>query len=560
MPYIRRHAVKRVKAAKDACNNELQKVIHSITLYFEERLGEREREEAEEQYHKAQLHQQQMRELQLQQERENQQRLQQQQQQQQQREQQPIASHHPEASATVAELYAAVQELNKVNRDLDKLNRDHFEAEEQGSVALSRSNSVRTEPVVFSRGHSRQGEYAFPFVPHPLSTLILPSASTSSSPLRKQVALPPAKLPISHSSPVPIPGDTSPRSKSSAQSVPPSSWGGQQSTPASTPVSRRLSRAVHGHMVPPAPHSTQSSSRSTSRSRSPMPFSTAQNTPSLSEPIPRGSSSSSPKNPNARLSRHLDSTDAPVDPFMSTLHDLIAVCTDITEMSSSALTSRPGMGSDLVRKVQEVGRAWEDNLDWHGRTWYVTVLLAVASLSRVVEWFEAERQFWNFEDKEDEEVEPLQFVLRPEYEEETGAETVLQSPSTTKVEGDNSLRLTRPEIVERRSRDERVPQKDLRGPSSGLPQQSQQQQHEDERVEPSHVIAETKRAQDVEDLRLKADKAKTSNILMELNLDGEHFLYINRTWFDVIGSVVPLHFKNVVADFDFLTALIPMPL
>ena len=42
-------------------------------------------------------------------------------------------------------------------------------------------------------------------------------------------------------------------------------------------------------------------------------------------------------------------------------------------------------------------------------------------------------------------------------------------------------------------------------------------------------------------LRLKADKAKTSNILMELNLDGEHFLYINRTWFDVIGSVLPLH-------------------
>ncbi len=546
MPYIKRHAVKRVKAAKDACNNELQKVIHSITLYFEERLGEREREEAEEQYHKAQLHQQQMRELHLQQERGYQQRQQQQQQQQQQHEQQPIAPHHPEASANVAELYAAIQELNKVNRDLDKPNRDHFEGEEPGSAPLSRSNSVRTEPVVFS--HSRQREYAIPFV-LPLNILTLPSASNSSSPLRKQLTLPPAKLSISHSSPVPIPGDTSPRSKSSTQSVPPSSWAGSQSTPASTPASRRLSRAVHSHMVPPASHSTQSS-RSTSRSRSPMPFSTAQNTPSLSEPIPRGESTSSPRNPNGRLSRHLDSTDAPVvDPFMTTLHDLIAVCTDIIEMSSSALTSRPGMGSDLVRKVQEVGRAWEDNLDWHGRTWYVTVLLAVASLSRVVEWFEAERQFWNFEDKDDEEVEPLQFVLRPEYEEENGTETALRSPAATKFEDDNLLRLTRPQVVERLSRDERVPQKDLRGPSLGLlqqPQQQQQQQRKEERVEPSQVVVETKRAQDAEDLRLKADKAKTSNILMELNLDGEHFLYINRTWFDVIGSVVPLHFRYLV--------------
>ena len=222
-------------------------------------------------------------------------------------------------------------------------------------------------------------------------------------------------------------------------------------------------------------------------------------------------------------------------------------------MSSSALTSRPGMGSDLVRKVQDVGRAWEENPDWHGRTWYVTVLLAVASLSRVVEWFEAERQFWNFEDKDDEEAEPLQFVLRPEYEDGTGTgtETVLQSPTTTttttKFEDENPLRFTRPEIVERLSRDERVPQKDLRGPSLGHPpepqepQQQQQQQRKEEFVEPA---TESMRAQDAEDLRVMADKAKTSNILVELNLDGEHFLYINRTWFDIIGSALPLHLNT----------------
>lgn len=68
-----------------------------------------------------------------------------------------IAPHH----ASLAALYAAIQELNKVNRDLDKTNRDRFETEEQSSTPLSRSNSIRTEPVVFSRNHSRQGEYAF---------------------------------------------------------------------------------------------------------------------------------------------------------------------------------------------------------------------------------------------------------------------------------------------------------------------------------------------------------------------------------------------------------------
>ncbi|KAG8810783.1 hypothetical protein FRC17_002783, partial [Serendipita sp. 399] len=48
--------------------------------------------------------------------------------------------------------------------------------------------------------------------------------------------------------------------------------------------------------------------------------------------------------------------------------------------------------------------------------------------------------------------------------------------------------------------------------------------------------AELVRVEASEHLRQKADKAKSSNILMELNLDGEHFLYINRTWTEVIGS------------------------
>ena len=40
--------------------------------------------------------------------------------------------------------------------------------------------------------------------------------------------------------------------------------------------------------------------------------------------------------------------------------------------------------SGILRKLILV-KAWDNHPDWHGRNWYVQVLLAVASLSPVVE-------------------------------------------------------------------------------------------------------------------------------------------------------------------------------
>ncbi|KAG9056277.1 hypothetical protein FS842_011166 [Serendipita sp. 407] len=563
MPYIKRHAVKRVKSAKDACNAELQKVIHSITNYFEERLGEREREEAEEQYAKAQMQQQYMREQQI----------------HSQIQSRDAMSEDGYQSAQLfigspsqvpaADLHAAIQRLHHSKREAST--DGMTDADER---TLSRSNSKRNVEST-SRSHSR----------HP-SFSALPGVRRSGSIQNK----------VPHSAPVAVPGSM--QTGNSEHNVgnqgtgiihqpTPLALGSQTSSiinpPATAPLpsvsqqqghaSKRISRHMHVPTAnmpgnPQAPRS-EISSRSTSRSRSPMPFSqgsTEQATPN----------SSSPRTTNRRLSRHLDSmsSEPPVDPYVSTLHELIGVCTDILEMSSSTLTTKPGMGSDLVRKVQEVGRAWDNHPDWYGRTWYITVLLAVATLARVVEWFEAERQFWNFEDDDEEgEAEPLTFVLKPEFEgsryggsqgSHEREESVPKTPLASNNPDENPLRLARdsgPGPEGRLSRDERVPQKDLRGgvlvgdqgpitpgkplppTPSAEPQQSpapaaqqtpsaEQDQTPVARVAPAELV----RVEDSEHLRQKADKAKSSNILMELNLDGEHFLYINRTWSDVIGS------------------------
>jgi hypothetical protein len=155
MPYIKRHAVKRVKSAKDSCNSELQKVIHSITNYFEERLGEREREEAEEQYAKAQWQQQYLREQHVHSHSHN-------------REpstgdstpasQAPVGS--PSHHLPAADLHAAIQQLHHSSRR-DDWNDGMTDADDR---PLSRTNSKRTGESS-SRPHSRQRTYFPLFFP-----------------------------------------------------------------------------------------------------------------------------------------------------------------------------------------------------------------------------------------------------------------------------------------------------------------------------------------------------------------------------------------------------------
>lgn len=153
MPYIKRHAVKRVKSAKDACNTELQKVIHSITNYFEERLGEREREEAEEQYAKAQMQQQYMRELQVHQMEQNRY--------SQTEEDMLNFSHSLESKAgspaqpvPPADLHAAIQQLHIISRKEGSAD-GMTDADDR---PLTRANSRRTADTP-SRSHSRQRTY-----------------------------------------------------------------------------------------------------------------------------------------------------------------------------------------------------------------------------------------------------------------------------------------------------------------------------------------------------------------------------------------------------------------
>lgn len=220
---------------------------------------------------------------------------------------------------------------------------------------------------------------------------------------------------------------------------------------------------------------------------------------------------------------------------MTVLYELIGVATDVTDMTITQLTNSPKSCESIVQRVQDIGKVWDEHPDWHGRNWYVQILLAVASLSRVVEWWDAEKQFWNFDDNDVELDEPLAFVMKP------AEQLVVEPPSPTKPatttiteDDENRLRLSRPTSQGRKSRDE-MP-KALLSPT-GADGPGFQDNILAVRPPPKPEVAESARVLANERLRLQAETAQNQNIVMELSLDGDHIIWVNYAWRVVIGYV-----------------------
>ena len=216
---------------------------------------------------------------------------------------------------------------------------------------------------------------------------------------------------------------------------------------------------------------------------------------------------------------------------MSTLYEIVAVATDVQELSIAQLTAQPKICSQIVQRVQNIGKAWDEHPDWHGRNWYVQVLLAVASLSRVVEWWEAEKQFWNFDDvDDDDQVEPFTFLLKPAEEAAPTPTIASGMDSSSKqlgvsAEDEGRLRLSRNVTHPMRPREEGRAAHPVG-------------KDDPTRLGPKHLdTAESARVLATERLRLQAEKAQSQNVVLELSIDGDHFLWVNYAWENVVGYV-----------------------
>ncbi|MCO5598837.1 hypothetical protein L7F22_052936 [Adiantum nelumboides] len=323
-------------------------------------------------------------------------------------------------------------------------------------------------------------------------------------------------------------------------------------------------------------------STSTSRSHSPMPGASGGQTANLY-------GTESPQYSPARRMRPLPPDDAPLDPFIVPLQDLVSIAMDVLDTTIHNLTSRTGACREIISSVQDVGRAWEEHPLWPGRGWYVQLLLAVAGLSRVVEWWEAERGFWNFaEDGDENDQKPIKFFMgasqQPTYQqfaEGTASSSAADGASasdyndplpSTNTSLARSLISSSPMRVIRsaalaQANANRTPSQQSSATNSPAIEPADRRTTFGENIDSlrsthsSTPILAPALDEDENGDEVKADEFKISdidlattnssthaaaalpssvkesqNILMELSLDGERFLYLSPAWQTVLGS------------------------
>ena len=252
------------------------------------------------------------------------------------------------------------------------------------------------------------------------------------------------------------------------------------------------------HSAPDTP--SASSSRSNSRSRSPLPPQIVRNLSATGSGSPARSSVS-----------HLPfSGDLAQSAFIVLLQDIIMVATEILDTTIVTLTSRSGACAEYIQRVQQIGKAWDENPELSCRGWYVQLLLAVAGLSRVVEWWEAEKGFWTFDDTDEADAEPIVFIAKPAI---ITPANLLKSPSPN--EGAEFSASTKYSPL-------------------GIDLGTAESEVDDA---PTPVVVQDTIQKDADDLRHTVEQVRSQTLLMELSLDGQLFQYLSSAWEELVGSV-----------------------
>jgi serine/threonine-protein kinase RIM15 len=99
-----------------------------------------------------------------------------------------------------------------------------------------------------------------------------------------------------------------------------------------------------------------------------------------------------------------------------------------------------------------------------------------------------------------------------------------------------------------------VPKEPAVSSTATTPQRPSLADKEDSSRTPSKFVdtTESARVLATERLRLQAEKAQNQNVVMELSLDGDHILWINYAWENVVGCV-PSSYTTRWRHFHFLT-------
>ncbi|KAI7900670.1 uncharacterized protein BX663DRAFT_544817 [Cokeromyces recurvatus] len=95
------------------------------------------------------------------------------------------------------------------------------------------------------------------------------------------------------------------------------------------------------------------------------------------------------------LNEYIESCTIADTHFMSILQDLISLAQSVLDTELETFLDNPGVCADIVSNILVIGVLWDYHKQWPLKELYVRLLLSVAAFNRVVEWWQAERNFWS---------------------------------------------------------------------------------------------------------------------------------------------------------------------
>ncbi|KAH9814655.1 RIM15-related serine/threonine-protein kinase [Melampsora americana] len=287
------------------------------------------------------------------------------------------------------------------------------------------------------------------------------------------------------------------------------------------------------------------SSRSPSRSRSPLPTHVA----SVRRHSPLFQQDQS--NPDQEMARSMGPVVASDELFYSStfvanLQDISSIATEMLDTPVGALTSKSHACVEVIYRVQQIGKSWDVNLDWPHRGWYVRVLLAVAGLSRVLEWWDAEKGFWNFAPEDEDDAEEIEFFAI-----KTGGEQPVTIEPTTSISREGLLNASNRnepmDLVSVWKEDEKqrtespVHVSSKTAPNSPLHLRTTAKDNNNTTINKKNIN---------QDFKTSIDLARTETILAEVAIADATILYLSPGWTKVTGldpqSVVGAPFGELI--------------
>lgn len=252
---------------------------------------------------------------------------------------------------------------------------------------------------------------------------------------------------------------------------------------------------------------------------------------------------------NSRLTLISEDSYLPT-PFILTLQDLISLAQSVLDMPLDTFLENSGTCAEVVSRIQELGTKWDENPRWPCREWYVRLLLGVAALNRVVEWWEAERGFWanSFTLSTSSSQPPAKGTQNDEstdavFESDRGGDLRRRSSGASSNWSSTYVPSTgRGEtIIEEQSETEQDDFEEQRSTATGTPLSSGSETiMMNKRLSEQLDFADSRsdfndQKNDSDQLQLDAQRGQNTTIVMELSLSTVEVRYLSPVWQLVVG-------------------------